>query len=347
MSTIIKDSTLEAVANAIREKTGKTEKLTPVEMATEIANIPSGGGSTDSLAEYISNAEYEYAVPASVTRLQPQAFRSMNRLTKVSFKGDTKIYDASSLFNGCTKLVTADLRGLNTSENSPFNYMFYQCSALKSVDTSELDTSKATNMSYMFSNCTNLLAIDLTNFSTSKVTNITNFAAYCTKLTTLDLTKFDNTSLTTLNAICSGCSSLETIPGFATMDFSKLTAAPSTCFYQCRNLTWEKPYVNNTLTALGTQFFYNCQKLSITKVSSVLKELGNQAFMQCTGLKTLWLPETCKTIGSNAFVGCTALTALYTPLTEAPSGWNASAFPSTVTIHYGVTEEEYDQIIGE
>ena len=41
---LIQDTTLDAIADAINAKTGGTSAMTPAEMVTEIAAIPSGGG---------------------------------------------------------------------------------------------------------------------------------------------------------------------------------------------------------------------------------------------------------------------------------------------------------------
>lgn len=49
---VIEDTTLNNTANAIREKTGKTDKLTPSNFATEIASIVSGGGSSNFKMEF-------------------------------------------------------------------------------------------------------------------------------------------------------------------------------------------------------------------------------------------------------------------------------------------------------
>ena len=45
-SLIIQSGTLDDIADAIRAKDGDSSIMTPVEMATRIANIPSGGGGT-------------------------------------------------------------------------------------------------------------------------------------------------------------------------------------------------------------------------------------------------------------------------------------------------------------
>ena len=49
---VIEDTTLNNTANAIREKTGKTDKITPSNFATEIASIVSGGGSSNFKMEF-------------------------------------------------------------------------------------------------------------------------------------------------------------------------------------------------------------------------------------------------------------------------------------------------------
>lgn len=43
----IQESTLTAIGDAIRSKTGKTELIDPANMSTEIASITTGGGGYD------------------------------------------------------------------------------------------------------------------------------------------------------------------------------------------------------------------------------------------------------------------------------------------------------------
>lgn len=47
---IINDTTLQAIADAIRAKTGSASSMTPLEMPTEIASIPTGGGAEAEIA---------------------------------------------------------------------------------------------------------------------------------------------------------------------------------------------------------------------------------------------------------------------------------------------------------
>lgn len=344
MSTIIKDETLTAVAEAIREKTGKTEKMTPVEMATEIAEIPTGGA--DTLAEYLSNTTYDYAVPATVTQLTSKAFQNMSRLTKISFNGKTKAYNDGSLFSGCSSLVEADLSNLDCSNCTTLTYWFSSCNKLEKVALPK-KVGEITNFSYMFNSCSNLTSIDLSNISTVNSTNFNNMFSSCSKLTEIDLSTF--TFKTTgdvirLNYWFYGCSSLKSL------DLSKLNMSlvnyTARMFQNCTNLDLVTTYVNNSLKYVEDYCFHSCYALTLTKIGAAIQNIGASAFGNCGNIKTLWVPATCTSIGRNAFNG-SGLTDFYTPLTEAPTGWNASAFPSTVTIHYGVSEEEYDKIIGE
>lgn len=53
---IIQDTTLTAIADAIREKIGETAALTPAEMATMIAGIETGGGLPDGVSALAKGA---------------------------------------------------------------------------------------------------------------------------------------------------------------------------------------------------------------------------------------------------------------------------------------------------
>ena len=74
------------------------------------------------------------------------------------------------------------LKGLDTSNVTNMNNLFYGCSSLTSLDLSSLDTSKVTGMSYMFSGCSSLTSLDLSNWDTSKVTIMGNMFSRCSSL---------------------------------------------------------------------------------------------------------------------------------------------------------------------
>ena len=110
--------------------------------------------------------------------------------------------DCSRLFYYCEKLVSADLRGLNTSAVTNMQSMFYTCKNLTSIDLSSFDTTAVTNMASMFTVCTKLTSIDLSSFDTSAVTNMSNLFQNCYALTTI----FVSEKFTTASATGSGTS---------------------------------------------------------------------------------------------------------------------------------------------
>lgn len=56
----IEESTLTAIGDAIREKNGTTDMVAPLDMATMITNLPSGGGTMvwENVAEMTTNGKY-------------------------------------------------------------------------------------------------------------------------------------------------------------------------------------------------------------------------------------------------------------------------------------------------
>lgn len=62
----IEESTLTAIGDAIREKNGTTDMIAPLDMATVIANLPSGGEDyTVGLALYKASSSTNYNLPLS------------------------------------------------------------------------------------------------------------------------------------------------------------------------------------------------------------------------------------------------------------------------------------------
>lgn len=229
MTTIIKDETLTAIGDAIREKTGKTNKLTPAEMATEIAGITTGSGG-DPIVELFDDEIVDFKND-NLTTLPESAFRSREKLVTVNCKNVTKLG----------------------------RYVFYEC------------------------------------------------------------------------------------PNLTTVSLPKMQTVDIMCFFHDANLTTVKGFEN--LVTIGNQAFAYCKKFEFNKFGRLTKTIDAYAFNYCHALKKLFIPSTLTTIRSNVFDSCNALTDVYTDAAEKPSDWYATAFPSTTTIHYGVTEAEFDEIL--
>lgn len=85
-------------------------------------------------------------------------------------------------FQGCSNMVSCDLRGLDTSQVTSFEGVFSQCSNLRRVNIGSLDTSKATSLDRMFYACSNLVTVDVSGLNTSKVASANDMFSSCRKL---------------------------------------------------------------------------------------------------------------------------------------------------------------------
>ena len=93
--------------------------------------------------------------------------------------------DCQKMFYYCQKLVSADLRGLNTENVISMNSMFFHCPALTTLDVSGFNTANVTDMSNMFIICSALTSLDLSGFNTEKVNRMNNMFTSCANLITI------------------------------------------------------------------------------------------------------------------------------------------------------------------
>lgn len=150
------------VANAIREKTGKTNSLSPYGFAEEILSIQQGqpGTGENTLKTYLSymGCDNLFAYKSSLTEIDsffdPSATEDITSM--------------SGMFMGCSSLVSVP--ALATQNVTNMQFMFQNCRNLREV--AQIDTSNVSNMSFMFYGCSNLQTIPSLN--TSKVTDMSS-----------------------------------------------------------------------------------------------------------------------------------------------------------------------------
>ena len=165
----IETTELVKIANAIRTKTGTTDKISLEDMPAKIAAIESGGDTrmedglvTRTITEYSNNR---------VESIGSYTFLYCSRLTSVSFPAATKI--GVQAFQCCFSLTSVSFPKVTTIGS----YAFNRCSRLTSVSFPAATTISA----YAFQSCPSL-----TSVSFPKVTRIGDQAfAYCSRLTSV------------------------------------------------------------------------------------------------------------------------------------------------------------------
>lgn len=143
------------------------------------------------------------------------------------------------------------VEGMNSTNVTSMNHMFFWCSALSSV--SLFDTSNVTDMGYTFAESLSLKNIPL--FDTNKVTNADGMFAGCQSLTTIP--KFNTSNVTSMRVFLSHCWSIQDIPSFDTRKVVNLEAA----FANCYTLT-SAPNIDTSNVKIFAWAFQNCSSLN-------------------------------------------------------------------------------------
>lgn len=328
---------IQNIADAIRKRTGTEDTYTVAKMADAIAEgIPAG---TDTLAA-LFNGTLEEWTPTKDDLVKGcvkygLAFFSAPKIVKIPDDIDVK-YPGESFFRENDGVVDIDFGGLIETGA-------YACSGCKSLKTAS---------------GFNIISISERAFNG------------CTDLTTVLM---PSATLVEQNAF-SGCSTLADVTGLAAIedigndafsstgslaDISPLThlhTIGSSAFMQSSTNQGLTAFENAPATQAGSSIGANAfqRNTKMTKLKIKFASVGGAAFAYCSGLTTCWISSECTTIDASSkynllFGYCSRLTAIYTDAAEKPAGWgtyfNYTQLGSTATVHYGVTEAEYDELV--
>ena len=167
----IEDSTLIAIGDAIREKNGTTETMTPTEMAAAISAIEAGGNSEveELLAQVIEKTATEVH-NEKAERIGTMVFRN-SPMQVADFPNVTEM--GSYAFTGSSDLVTVNMPSLTSVVKNAFE----SCSSLTKLDFPKVTSIQA----YAFNSCSKLTALIL---RANRVASLANVNALSTSLKT-------------------------------------------------------------------------------------------------------------------------------------------------------------------
>lgn len=229
---IISKSKLDAIAGAIREKTGSTSTYTPDQMVTAIGAIETQGDYQEKTftenGTYTPDAGYDAFSQVTVNVQSGGSNPLQDMLDRSSNTDGSHLFYAYN--NPVLKRLTYEnlimLDFSNKHYTNTLN-MFSYCTSLTTIP--QLDFSSVTDASGMFSGCRNLTTIPQLNFSS--VTSADSMFNSCTKLTTVP--QLDFSSVTNADSMFSNCSSLTTV---SQLNFSSVTNT-NYMFSYCTSLT--------------------------------------------------------------------------------------------------------------
>ncbi|MGN0299067.1 MAG: BspA family leucine-rich repeat surface protein [Lachnospiraceae bacterium] len=141
-------------------------------------------------------------------------FAGYSNVEKIEFNecfDTSQVINMKCMFDGCGKLNTLDVTGLNTSQVTDMSWMFCGCANLIHLNVSSFDTNQVTNMSWMFCGCSSLINLDASNFDTSRVRDMSYMFKGCRKLTELEISGFSTKQVNDMSNMLNGCINLNSI----------------------------------------------------------------------------------------------------------------------------------------
>lgn len=111
----------------------------------------------------------------------------------------------------------------------------------------------------------------------------------------------------------------------------------------------------DSVKIISSEAFSACKEITTMRLPTSLTNIYSKAFISCNKLSKIWIPDTCTSISAPIksqapFYNCYQLKDIYTSATEKPAGWeqyfNYIDSSTQATVHYGVSKEEFDAIVG-
>ena len=307
-------------ADAIRSKTGKTEKIKPVNFAKEIESISVGSGNSSGIVFDYSYTDYmipnyefyewlvivEMEVPEGVIRIGDCAFGWCENLRKVKIP-DSVTSIGSGAFSGCSSLTSVNIPdGVTNIGSNTFN----ACSSLTSIKIPDSVTSID---SYAFYECSSLTSIVIPD----KVTSISHDVFYnCSSLTSVVIG--DSVRSIGEDAF-SNCSSLTSITvgennaSYKDIDGNLYTKDGATLIQYAIGKTDTSFIIPDSVTSIGSDAFYNCSSLTSIVIPDKVTYMGPSAFCECESLYKVKLPDILTGLSDSLFDNCFNLTEINFP----------------------------------
>ena len=345
----IEESTLSAIGNSIRAKTGRANMIPPLNMPAEIESIQTSGGSSTVTTGDVNFYDYDGTLIASYSLSEAQSLtalpdapmhegltfqgwnytlekvkaftRSMNvGATYTTNDGKTRIYitlgegRTSPLLGCCPNGTVIVDWGDGTTPDT-----------LTGTSTSTIQYTPTHNYSSPGNYVISLTVNGTCGFLGNSTSN-----DYCYLLkhsTAADIrNRYYQDAITKIefgdgvtsigNRAFQSCHSLIsiTIP-------NSVTSIGSSAFSLCYSLT--RLTIPNGVTSIGNNAFDSCYSLTSLTIPDSVTSIGGYAFNGCYSLTSLTIPDSVTSIGRYIFNGCYSITSLTMPDSVTTIGNNA------------------------
>ncbi len=326
-NVFIQDSTMTAIANAIRAKGGTEDSLLPSAMPDAISAIETGGGDGDYLVQFIG---YRGEV------LQTGRYSTGNT---VSVPADPS-YDGL-VFDGWSSPVTiTDGTVTVTNQDFTIGAMFDTTSGATEIDITLTQVTGLTATIDLFNNVTSIdwgdgetsTALGSHTYSDYGDYTIKVYASGAMSAGTSESNLFGSASSSVPNHCCTDVrfSGVTTIGNYAFQLLSNLTSITipdsvtsigTWAFYACYNLA--NITIPDGVTSIGDYTFLNCYNLTSITIPGSVTSIGAWAFQLLYNLTSITIPDSVTSIGTSAFQSCYSLKSATIPDGMTSIGYSA------------------------
>ena len=352
---LIQDTTLTDIADAIREKTGKTDTMTPLEMPGEIAAIQTGGGGGASappkevnFIDYDGTVLYAYTVSeaAALTELPPLPSHAgiicqgWNwSLDDIKALGRSVVVGAMYITDdGKTRLYITippnSMAGRPPARSDVPLYIQQTVANGVTIDWGDgspaetLDGTGVVNTTHHYDEagdyvitlepgegCELGLGAGSSSYCVMGSTG-NNGRVYCNMLQKVEIGRGITSIRTNAFYSCYSLASI-TIP-------DGITSIWNSAFYSCYSLA--SITIPDGTTSIGNSAFYSCYSLASITIPDGTTSIGNSAFQYCYSLASITIPDGVTSIGNSAFYYCYGMKEYHLLPATPPTLSNTNAF---------------------
>ena len=281
---------LTDVADAIRTKKGTTAKINPQNFSSEIASIPTGGGSATTSKSSVNFYDYDGTLLHSYSKDEFLALLALPDLpTREGLTCQGWNYTLAKAKEYVTSYGVLDIGATYITDDGKTR-LYIRIAA----------NGRMTVPLYFSQTVANGVTIDWGDGSgtqtltgTKNVNTTHTYASIGDYIITLTVTSgtFD---------LGSGGSS-----------YSVMGSTGNNGRVYCNML--QKVEIGGGITSIGTYAFYECSSLSSINIPEGVRSIKNNAFNYCSSLSSINIPESVTNIGNYTFQNCYSLSSINIP----------------------------------
>ena len=299
---------LTDVADAIRTKKGTTAKINPQDFSSEIASIPTGGGSATTSKSSVNFYDYDGTLIHSYSKDEFLALSALPDLpTREGLTCQGWNYTLAKAKEYVTSYDILDIGATYITDDGKTR--FYIKIAANGRMTVPL---------YFSQTVANGVTIDWGDGSATQTLTGTG-----NKNTTHTYASIGDYVIT-LN-VTSGTFGL----GSGGSSYSVMGSTDNNGKVYCNML--QKVEIGSSVTSIGTYAFNYCSSLSSINIPEGVISIGSSAFNYCSSLSSINIPEGVTSIGNYTFQNCYSISSINIPEGVTSIGNNAFNYCSSLS----------------